>query len=123
MTAAELLARDFATLPDLIRAHAAEQGAKISLVPDERAIDYAALDALIDRVAAALQRDGAALGQPGAIAAASRVEYAVVLLGMLGAGCVAAPLASSAPPASLAANAIGKVLKHDLRGRLTETAA
>ena len=53
MTAATLLASDFATLPDLIRAHAQEHGDKVALAEAGGEIDYAALDALMDRIAAA----------------------------------------------------------------------
>jgi acyl-CoA synthetase (AMP-forming)/AMP-acid ligase II len=103
MTAADMLANDFATLPDLIRAHATERGARAALASDAGTIDYAALDALMDRIAAALQRDGVRQGQAVAIVAASRIEYGAVFLGALRAGCVAAPLAPSSTPASLAA--------------------
>jgi acyl-CoA synthetase (AMP-forming)/AMP-acid ligase II len=103
MTAADLLATGFATLPDLIRAHATEQGSKTALAALEGSIDYAALDALMDRVAAALQRDGVKQGQAVVIVAASRIEYGAIFLGALRAGCVAAPLAPSSTPESLAA--------------------
>lgn len=103
MTAADMLASDFATLPDLIHAHATERGAKIALASVTGTIDYATLDALMDRIAAALQRDGVHQGQAVAIVAASRIEYGAIFLGALRAGCVAAPLAPSATPESLAA--------------------
>ena len=47
MTAAEMLARDFATLPDLLRAHAAEQPDKVALAEADGELDYASLDALV----------------------------------------------------------------------------
>lgn len=103
MTSADLLASAFATLPDLIRAHASERGSKTALVSAQGTIDYATLDALMDRVAATLQRDKVAQGQAVAIVAASRLEYAAVFLGALRAGCVAAPLAPSSTPEALAA--------------------
>ncbi len=80
-----------------------EQGGKTALAALEGSIDYATLDALMDRVAAALQRDSVAQGQAVAIVAASRIEYGAVFLGALRAGCVAAPLAPSSTPESLAA--------------------
>ncbi|CUS46371.1 MAG: class I adenylate-forming enzyme family protein [Pseudomonadota bacterium] len=103
MTAADMLATDFATLPDLIHAHATEQGSKTALAALEGSVDYATLDALMDRAAAALQRDGVVQGQAVAIVSASRIEYGVAFLGALRAGCVAAPLAPSSTPESLAA--------------------
>ena len=102
-TAAALLERDFATLPDLIRAHAAAQGGKIALADENGTLSYAALDHMMDRVAAALQRDGVRQGQSVAIVAAPSTFYAAVFLGTLRAGCVAAPIAPSATPAQIAA--------------------
>src|SRR3989304_2443282 len=46
------------TLSDLIRSHAARDPAHAALRQDGRELNYGALDALMDRVAAALQRDG-----------------------------------------------------------------
>ena len=103
MIAADLLASDFATLPDLIRAHAAERGDRTALASGTGTIDYAGLDQLMDRIAAALQRDGVARGQAVAIVAASSIEYAAIFLGALRAGCVATPLAPSSTPESLVA--------------------
>ena len=100
---ATMLASDFAVLPDLIRAHARERGDKEALAVKDGAIDYAALDRLMDRIAAALQRDGVKQGQAVAIVAGSGIEYAAVFLGALRAGCVATPLAPSATGAALAA--------------------
>ena len=100
---ATLLAGDFAILPDLIRAHARERGDKEALVAKDGAIDYAALDQLMDRIAAGLQRDGVRQGQAVAIVAGSGIEYAAAFLGALRAGCVAAPLAPSATGEALAA--------------------
>ena len=72
-TAADMLASDFATLPDLIGAHARERGDKVAIADEGGAITYAALDATMDRVAAALQHDGVAQGQAVAILAAPSV--------------------------------------------------
>lgn len=98
MTAADLLASDFATLPDLIRAHAAEQGDKVALAEADGELDYASLDALIDRIAAALQRDGVEQGQAVAIVGSASIDYAAVFLGALRAGCLATPIAPSGTP-------------------------
>ena len=103
LDSATMLASDFATLPDLIRAHARERGTKEALVAKDGAIDYAGLDRLMDRIAAALQRDGVKQGQAVAIVAGSGIEYGAVFLGALRAGCVAAPLAPSATGEAIAA--------------------
>jgi acyl-CoA synthetase (AMP-forming)/AMP-acid ligase II len=57
----------------------------------------------MDRIAAALQRDGVGQGQAVAIVAGSGIEYAAVFLGALRAGCVTAPLAPSATGEAIAA--------------------
>ena len=54
MPAEALLAQDFGTLAELIRAHTADQPTQAALVQDERRVSYAELDRLMDRVAAAL---------------------------------------------------------------------
>jgi acyl-CoA synthetase (AMP-forming)/AMP-acid ligase II len=103
MKAADLLSSDFATLPIIIRAHAGERGTKTAVADDAASYTYAELDALMDRIAAALQRDGVAQGQSVAIIASASVDYAAVFMGTLRAGCVAAPLAPSSTSESLAA--------------------
>lgn len=103
MDSATMLASGFATLPDLIRAHARERGDKTALVAGEESMTYAALDAAMDRVAAALQRDGARPGQAVALLGANSIALARAFLGALRAGCVPAPLAPSATPEQLAA--------------------
>ena len=102
-TALDMLATGFATLPDLIRAHAAERPTRTAIADDDGAIDYATLGRMMDRVAAALQRDGIAQGATVAILSRPCIEQACVFLGALRAGCVAAPIAPSATPAAIAA--------------------
>ena len=101
--ATDLLAAEFGLLPDLIAAHARERGSRTAIADEEDAITYAELDEDMDRVAAALQRDGTRQGQAVAIVAYPSVAYAVVFLGTLRAGSVAAPIAPSATPAQIAA--------------------
>ncbi|MBN8815160.1 MAG: acyl--CoA ligase [Sphingomonas sp.] len=103
MSAADLLASDFATLPAILQAHAQEQGDKIAVADASATLTYAQLDTLMNRIAGALQRDGVAQGQSVAIIASASVEYAAIFLGALRAGCVAAPLAPSSTPEALAA--------------------
>lgn len=103
MTAADMLAGAFATLPDLVRAHAAERPTKRAIIAGDDALDYAALDRLMDRIAAALQRGGVTPGASIAILGTPSCHYAAVFLGALRAGAVATPLAPSATPAAIAA--------------------
>jgi long-chain acyl-CoA synthetase len=91
----------FAPIADLVRAHASAAPRHPAIVDaDGAAIDYGALDALMDRVAASLQRDRVAPGHAIAICARNSVSYAALFLGALRAGVVVAPLASSVTPAS-----------------------
>jgi len=96
------LEQPFGTVSDLIRALAAHRPAALSFVQDGRSLDYAALDALLDRAAAALQRDGVAPGDAISICASTSIEYAVVYLAGLRAGAVVAPLAPSSTREQLA---------------------
>ena len=97
-----LLETEFALITDLIRQHAAQDPRRRALMEGERQLDYGALDALMDRIAAALQRDGLQLGDTIAICAGMSIEYAAVFLGALRAGVVVAPLAPGTTAASLA---------------------
>ena len=65
-------------------------------------LTYGELDALMDRIAASLQRDGVEAGECIAICASSSVNYAAVFLGALRAGVAVAPLAPGSTPTSLA---------------------
>ena len=94
----------FRAIPELIREHAARRPQQTALLlGDGTGLSYGELDAFMDRVAAALQRDGL---QPGvdaiAICAASTPTYAAIFLGALRAGVAVAPLAPSVTPQSLA---------------------
>ncbi len=97
------LARDFCTLPELIRLHSAQRPLAVALRQDDRVVDYRSLDSLADRVAAALQRDGVEPGDVVAICASMSIEYAALFLGTLRAGAAVAPLAPGSTAASLAA--------------------
>ena len=92
---------EFGSIPDLIHQHALNAPQQRALVQGERSLDYAALDALMDRTAAALQRDGVGPGQVIAICAAMSIEYAAVFLGALRAGVAVAPLAPGSGTQSL----------------------
>ena len=105
----DLTQAEFGTVADAIHQHALRSPAQRALVEAKgaggqgaRALTYAQIDALMDRVAGALQRDGVLPGQAIAICAGTSMEYAAVFLGALRAGVVVAPLAPSSTPASLA---------------------
>jgi non-ribosomal peptide synthetase component E (peptide arylation enzyme) len=72
-TAAQLLDQPFATMPDMIRAHAKERPGHRAILDGDRTVTFAELDALIDRAAAALQRDGVGNGGAAAMCALSSI--------------------------------------------------
>ena len=102
MDAATLAQQPFMSVPELIRMHASRSPRSTAFIQDGQVVDYGELDTIVDRVAAALQRDGLAPGDIISICAANSINYAVVFLGALRAGVVAAPLAPSATPESIA---------------------
>jgi acyl-CoA synthetase (AMP-forming)/AMP-acid ligase II len=103
MTINTYLDQPFGTIPDLIRMHAASRPHHPALVQDGRTLGYLALDHLMNRVAASLQRDGVKPGDKIALCAGTSIEYAAVFLGSLRAGVAVAPLAPSSTADSLAA--------------------
>ena len=102
MTAEDLLQEPFGTLPELIHAHAEARPDHPAVVDPTTAWTYRQFDTRLDGVAAALQRDGFAPGDVGAICASASCAYAAAFLGVLRAGGAAAPLAPSSTPSSLA---------------------
>ena len=101
MTLDEILEFDFCNIADLIRHHAAERPAHPALILGDDSLDYAHLDARVDRVAGALA--GAGIGKDGAIAICGVmcIDYLVIFLGALRAGVPVAPLAPGSTPGSL----------------------
>ena len=98
-----LLAQDFGAFDQLIAAHARERPTHPALIQDEARLDYRALDRLMDRIAAALQRDGIGKGDVVALCATTSIAYAACFLGALRAGVVVAPLAPSSTAETLVA--------------------
>ncbi len=94
--------RDFGAIADLIRLHAQKRPHSNALQDSKSSLTYGQLDALMDRIAASLQRDGLKAGDAIAMCAAASVPYAAVFLGALRAGVAVAPLAPGSTPASLA---------------------
>ncbi len=96
-----LLDEPFVCITDMLHRFAKERGEHAALICDGEVVTYAALDARVDRFAAALQRDGIKPCDAIALCASASVEYAVAFLGGLRAGAAVAPLAPSSSAASL----------------------
>ena len=91
----------FRAIADLVREHAQARPRQAALIQGDARLDYAALDGLMDRVAASLQRDGLRPGQDAiAICAQVSPRHAALFLGALRAGIAVAPLAPSVTPRS-----------------------
>jgi acyl-CoA synthetase (AMP-forming)/AMP-acid ligase II len=103
LTAEELLARDFATLPDLVRAHAAARSNAIAVADPARRVSWQEFNELADRIAARLQADGLAKGDRVAIAGLNSVEQVAVMIGALRAGACAGLVTNSATGEQMAA--------------------
>lgn len=95
------VAPEFDTLPNMLAQHVRAQPDKVAVIHKDQSITYGQLGALVDRVAAALQRDGVRQTQAVAICALSSIPYVAVFLGALRAGAAAAPLAPSSTPEQL----------------------
>jgi len=93
----------FGTLSEQIRSHAARQPRHAALVQAGRMLDYGELDARMDRVAVALQRDGVAPQDVVSVCAGTSLDCAAVFLGALRAGVAVAPLAPSCTATEIAA--------------------
>lgn len=92
----------FQALPDLLRPHAAARPGATALRQGARAMPWAEVDAMADRVAAGLQRDGLRPREAIAICGANSIEFLLLFLGGLRAGLAVAPLPTGALPQQLA---------------------
>jgi acyl-CoA synthetase (AMP-forming)/AMP-acid ligase II len=94
---------DFITLPDLVRRYARSKPQHTAVIDGDCRVSYAELDAMIDAVAAAMQRDGVKPRDAITICAFSSIEYVATFLGALRAGVAVAPLPPSSTPVDFAA--------------------
>jgi acyl-CoA synthetase (AMP-forming)/AMP-acid ligase II len=92
----------FQLVAERVRVHAAQRPAAPALSGSGQSLSYGELDALMDRIAAALQRDGLRPGEAVALAGLATPRQAALLLGALRAGAAVAPLAGSVTPAVFA---------------------
>jgi long-chain acyl-CoA synthetase len=92
----------FEAIADLLREHATARPRERAVVQGERSVTWGQLDAMADRIAASLQRDGVRPQESIAICGANSLEYVALFLGGLRAGAAVAPLPSGAQPAQLA---------------------
>lgn len=112
MNVQDFLSRDFATLPDLVRVHAAERPQAIAAADPDNRLNWAQLDALTDRITARLQSDGFAKGDRTAIAGLNSVEQVAAILATLRAGGVAGLITNSATGEQMSAMIADTAARH-----------
>ena len=88
----------FRAIADLVREHAQARPRQRALVQGERSVTWAQVDAMADRIAASLQRDGLKPNDSIAICGHNSLEYAALFLGALRAGAAVAPVPTGALP-------------------------
>ncbi len=102
-TIARQLDAEFGSWPAVLADWAAANPDSDMLIDEGKRLSWGEGWALVERIAAALQRDGLVRGQAVAILGNSGVDYALVYLAAIRAGGCAAPLTTSATPSQLAA--------------------
>lgn len=81
--------------------HAAASPGRLALVDAHRSLDYAALNAEIDAIAAALHDDGARRGEPVGLMLDNRSEYVAAWMGLVRLGIACAHVGTSTTAAEL----------------------
>lgn len=109
---ASLLAADFATLPDLVRAFATERPDAIAVADAERRISWRDFDATVDRIAARLQREGVGPGKATALAGFNSVAQVAVLIATLRVGAIAGLITNTATGEQMAAMIVDSGAQH-----------
>lgn len=92
----------FRPIADLLREHARTDPTHAAVLQGGRSLRWGELDAMVDRIASALQRDGVEPRESIAICAANSIEYAAVFIGALRAGVAVAPMPTGSLPQQLA---------------------
>jgi acyl-CoA synthetase (AMP-forming)/AMP-acid ligase II len=107
-----MLTQNFATLPDLVRAHAQERPDAIAVADADGRISWSDFDALVDRIAAQLQVEGLARGEATAIAGFNSIAQVAVIVGTLRAGGVAGLITNTATGEQMAAMIVDSGARH-----------
>jgi acyl-CoA synthetase (AMP-forming)/AMP-acid ligase II len=111
-TSQALLDADFATLPDLVRLHAAERPDDIAVADPDSRLSWGDFDALVDRIAAKLQAEGVGPGSATALAGLNSVAQVTVLIATLRVGAIAGLITSTATGAQMAAMILDSGARH-----------
>jgi acyl-CoA synthetase (AMP-forming)/AMP-acid ligase II len=98
---AQYVTQEFGTWDDIFRMRVTEHPSRTAVICANHQVSFEELDALVDRIAASLQRDDVAPGDMVSICATSSVEYVALFIAIVRAGATVAPLPPSATPAQL----------------------
>jgi acyl-CoA synthetase (AMP-forming)/AMP-acid ligase II len=109
---ATLLIAEFSTLPDLVRAHAAERPNDIAVADPEGRISWRDFDALVNRIAARLEREGVGRGAAVAIAGLNSISQAAILIATLRVGAIAGLITNTATGEAMAAMILDSGARH-----------
>ena len=112
MTLEQLLSAEFATIPDLVRAHATERPDAIAVADPDTRLSWAEFDRLGDRIASRLQREGIGPGSTVALAGYNSAWHVAIWLGVLRTGAVAGLITVSATGEQMAAMIADTGTKH-----------
>lgn len=112
ITSASLLAADFATLPNLVRAFARERPDAVAVADPDTRINWREFDAMVDRITVRLQREGVGPGSATALAGFNSVAQVAVLIATLRAGAVAGLITNTATGAQMAAMIVDSGAQH-----------
>ena len=91
----------FGIFAELFRLQVRVHPHKTALICGDESMSYGELDALADRIAAGLQREGVGHGGVAAICSATSIRYIAAFLGVLRTGAAVSPLSPSATPEQL----------------------
>lgn len=112
MTSKELLESDFATVPDIARAHGIDRPDAIAVADPDTRISWAEFNARADRIAARLQREGVGRGTTVALAGFNSVAHVTVWLATLRVGASAALITNTATGEQMAAMIVDSGARH-----------
>lgn len=98
-----LRSAEFANLPDIVRAHAAERPDAVAVADPDIRYSWAELDGFADRIASRLQREGVGPGRAVALAGFNSANHVLVWLAVLRTGAVAGLITYSATGGQMAA--------------------
>ncbi len=98
-----LLSAKFSNVPDIVRGHAAARPLAIAVADPDTRLSWAEFNALGDRIASRLQREGVGPGKAVALAGFNSAHHVAVWLGVLRAGAVAGLITYSATGEQMAA--------------------